>query len=212
MKPLLARIQEEYSREYIDPITKKAVIEQFKQIEGQPDYFISNLNQCVSNKGIKPRILKPQFNKNKTGKIMYYKYMFSQQGKLKSLYCHRLVANAFLPNPLNLPEVNHLDLNKENCAVYNLKWVTKLENMSHAIRMAAWGNYIQLGHPGKKVYVYDENNNLINSFNKIVDAANVYGYSPEALNYIINPKNDRKVGTSGNRRKYPTLKFRREMI
>lgn len=52
--------------------------------------------------------------------------------KPKQITVHRLVAEAFIPNPLNLPEVNHIDEDKRNNDVENIEWVSRSENMRHS--------------------------------------------------------------------------------
>lgn len=52
----------------------------------------------------------------------------------KPFYLHRIVAETFLSNPKGLPEVNHIDGNKENNTVSNLEWVTRTQNVHHALK------------------------------------------------------------------------------
>lgn len=62
----------------------------------------------------------------------YERVTLSQEGKLKRFRVHRLVADAFIPNPIGLQMVNHKDGNKRNNQISNLEWVSCQQNTIHA--------------------------------------------------------------------------------
>jgi len=64
----------------------------------------------------------------------YFKVRLCKNGYVKSYLVARLVAIAFIKNPLNKKQVNHIDGNKQNNHVSNLEWVTNSENCYHAIK------------------------------------------------------------------------------
>lgn len=64
----------------------------------------------------------------------YHKVTLRVKGKRYVFRVHRLVAQAFIPNPKKKPQVNHKDGNKDNNCVENLEWVTDEENRIHAIK------------------------------------------------------------------------------
>lgn len=65
----------------------------------------------------------------------YFRTNLAKNGVNKTVKVHRIVAEAFIPNPLNLPQVNHKDGNKQNNSVKNLEWCSASENQKHAFRM-----------------------------------------------------------------------------
>lgn len=65
-------------------------------------------------------------------------HLYGLLGKKRDAYVHRLVAEAFLENPRNCEQVNHIDGNKKNNHVSNLEWCTNRENNAHA-----WGTGIR---------------------------------------------------------------------
>ena len=87
----------------------------------------------------KERLLKPSNTSTGYKKVELYK-----DGKRKSFKVHRLVAIAFIPNPDNKPEVNHIDGNKINNNIDNLEWVTSSENTIHAYETGSSPNKKEL--------------------------------------------------------------------
>lgn len=76
-------------------------------------------------------LVKPSLQKLKRN---YFRYRVNlwKENKPKTFKVHRLVATAFILNPLNKPQVNHIDNNPLNNNVKNLEWCTILENMEHS--------------------------------------------------------------------------------
>ena len=61
----------------------------------------------------------------------YLKVGLRKEGKYKTFWVHRLVAEAFLPNPLNLPQVNHKDGNKQSNVIWNIEWCSPKQNTNN---------------------------------------------------------------------------------
>lgn len=105
----------------------------YKKIPGcDLDYFITTNGMVwsTSRKNGIERFMKTHLNK--TG---YPCVGLKMGGKQKILLVHRLVAQAFIPNPENKPYINHKDGTRDNNNVDNLEWCTQKENVYHAIHV-----------------------------------------------------------------------------
>lgn len=122
------------------------MIEEFRDIEGFPNYQVSNIGNV---KNIKKNEYKlPGYDDHGYLKVDLY-----NNAKRSSKKVHRLVAQAFIPNEENKPEVNHIDGNKTNNKVTNLEWCSKSENMQHAYATGlvhCYGRKPSYGMLGKK--------------------------------------------------------------
>ena len=106
------------------------MIEEMKDIVGyEGEYAITRDGNVWSYKSKK--FLKPADNNGKG----YMTICLIKNGKKKTHYIHRLVAEAFIPNPDNLPQVNHLDENKSNNCVENLEWCDAKYNINYGTRI-----------------------------------------------------------------------------
>ena len=97
-------------------------------INGEKTNFYVGINGTVFNAKTK-HVLKQRCNKNTDH---YCEVCMHHNGKDYYKRVHRLVATAFIPNPKNKPQVNHMDCIKTNNEMINLEWCTAYENIQHA--------------------------------------------------------------------------------
>jgi len=113
--------------------------EQWKTIQDFEEYAVSNHGRVARIVG-KRRILK-------VGIVGGYRRVnLYKSGKAFSRKIARLVAQAFIPNPLGLPEVNHIKNPKTNDHVSNLEWMTHSQQIKHAVDNSLYHRGSQLSH------------------------------------------------------------------
>jgi len=115
----------------------------------------------------------------------YRVFALSKNDKRKSMKAHRLVALAFIPNPHNKQQVNHIDGNKLNNNVDNLEWCTHTENMQHAHRTGLKEG----SHIGKYGAEHPAS--------KMVEQRDIYGVLVETFGSALEAKRETGVHNSG---------------
>lgn len=152
-------------------------MEIWKDITGWENlYKISNLGNVYSCKS--DMILKPS---NKKG---YLVVKLQNYKRKKTVPIHRLVASAFIPNPENKKEVNHIDCNKENNNVNNLEWCTRQENHYHKC-LNGLNKTEQAVEKNKKPIILINNNKRYES---MMDACRDLGLSVANVSRVCNHK------------------------
>ena len=94
-------------------------------IEGFSNYVIMEDGEVISL--ITSKTLKPWITINGYKRLK----LINDDGEIKNMLLHRLIALAYIPNPLNKPMIDHFDQNKLNNNIENLRWATRSENMQN---------------------------------------------------------------------------------
>lgn len=115
--------------------------------------------------------------------------------KGKSMLVHRLVAEGFVFNSENKPQVNHIDGDKTNNKVSNLEWCTNGENQLHAYKNGLNCHSKYAGRPKKKVCQIDlKTEKIINIFESIANAKTFLGVKRENISQVCNGKRKKCLG------------------
>ena len=139
--------------------------EVWKEIKNYPQYEVSNCGRVRSLKRKAPHILKACMSS-----CGYLCVTLSKEGKVKTFPIAKLVAEAFIPNPNNFPQVNHKDEDKSNNRVSNLEWMTLKRNINYGTR-----NKRMALTKGKNVKAFDDDGNFIMWFCSMAVAEKITG-------------------------------------
>ena len=142
---------------------KAEIWKDVKDYEGH--YQVSDKGRVKSVKFGKEIILKPGSCRG------YLQVGLSKNGEIKRYTVHRLVAQAFIPNPNNLPEVNHKDEIKTNNNIENLEWCDHKYNIN-------FGNRTQRSaeKQSKPVLQYTKDGKFVNELKSVMDVQRNLGY------------------------------------
>lgn len=136
----------------------------------------------VNENGIVKNTVTGKTYLGKPDKRGYLRVDGSINGKRIIIFPHRAVAELFVPNPDNKPQVNHIDGNKLNNLYTNLEWVTCKENTIHAVKIGLISSYTQ---GGKACVQKDKNGNIVNTFNSITEASKFLGVAHSTVNKVL---------------------------
>ncbi|MBQ5900688.1 MAG: HNH endonuclease [Clostridia bacterium] len=166
-------------------------MEQWKNIKGYEGFYqVSDLGRVKSLKYGKERVLVGI--KDTHGYLMV---RLCKDSKAKTCKVHRLVADAFIPNPNNLPQVNHKDENKGNNVVTNLEWCDAGYNTNYGTRNERSAK-ARTNHPNKSkpVYQYTMDGTLIKSYPSTMEVERQTGYGNSKISECCLGKHKQAYG------------------
>ena len=117
----------------------------------------------------------------------YFRVCIRVNNKQHEVAIHTLIARAFIPNPENKPQVNHIDFNKQNNAISNLEWVTGRENMKHySLGCKPHGVGVNITPMGTYQCRITFNNVIYNVCTKSTSEEAAYHYSKAEEAFVLN--------------------------
>ena len=132
-----------------------------KEIAGFPLYFVTTEGKIISYKFKQPRVLQTWLQKSG-----YENIKLSRDNQSYHFLIHRLVAEAFIPNPNNLPEVNHKNKIRNDNRVENLEWCDRITNLYDS-----YSTMSSVRNHHTCVLINEQTNETIQIFNSVKDAA-----------------------------------------
>lgn len=145
---------------------------------------IRTVDHWVTCKNNNKRLIKGRILKQQLDGHGYLYVSFGMNGKQVTLKVHRAVASSHLPNPNNLPEVNHIDCDPTNNRLDNLEWCTHQENIAYCVKLGHWVN----NNPGHHVFAVDLKTGKILRFESQREAARQLGVNQPEICAVVNGK------------------------
>ena len=142
-------------------------------------YYVSrdaHVYSLISKKMLKHRVCKPVKGHGNTDYCILAIYFSNGRSDIS---LHTMVAECWIPNPGNLPEINHKDGNGMNCDADNLEWCTHSYNVKHAFDTG-------LNRNRRRVIQMDKDRNVIAEYDSALDAQRKTGISNASINHVCN--------------------------
>lgn len=132
-----------------------------KKIKEFPNYYVTDKGEIYNSVTNIYKAIQTNYKNGYQSVILY------DNNRYKRLYIHRLVALAYLDNPLNKEEVNHINGNKSDNRIENLEWVTKSENNLHSWRTRTTKQYLSKMVLNIKTGIYYDSIKEASDYNSI---------------------------------------------
>lgn len=158
----------------------------WRDIAGYEGYQVSNTGRVRSlnyRRTGQTQVLKPR--NNGTG---YLQVALCRNGEQKMFLLHRLVAEAFIPNPMNLPQINHRNEVKTDNRVDNLEFCSAKYNQNYGSCRKRIAAKLAGGHSAKSVLQFDKSGNLVKTWPSMLEVERQTGFNSVGIFYCCNGK------------------------